>query len=63
MWPEIWSIWKEVDPRRDREVMVIAHDYRRRRVQIRGASRTLWACVSRFNGKRGGYAKVDRDAN
>ena len=73
MEPRVGDIWKEVDPRSERHVVVIgcASD-RPRGVQIQTAYRApetinwrtagpmRWVKGSRFNGKHGGYALVIR---
>ncbi len=59
------QIWKEVDPRFDRKIVItLAKD---QDVKVRGCddqgnfkprSREAWANKDRFNGKRGGYAYI-----
>lgn len=71
--PRVGDIWKEVDPRFNRHVLVIAdHGGGDGKVQIQGCYRVpetigwkaygmrRWASVKRFNGRRGGYALVIR---
>ena len=59
-WPEIGSWWRENDPRGTKFArQVIAHRKLDGRVQLDGPVKT-WARIERFNGKRGGYSKVDK---
>ena len=52
---KIGQRWREVDPRFTRIVEVIGLDEEKQKVQIQWV-RKSWARLSRFNGKRGGYA-------
>ena len=59
-YPPIGSRWKDRDTRSNRTIEVIRHDVARRRVRIHCIeTQTLsWAKPERFNGKSGGYAKI-----
>lgn len=69
---EVGQRWREVDPRFNRIVAIVEIDERGEgSVLLRNATktggqgsrgyRTTWAKLSRFNGKRGGYAPVIGD--
>ena len=62
-YPAVGSHWKEVDPRINRVVEVVAHDTARRKVGITRmhSIQVTWAKVERFNGKRGGYRPATPD--
>ena len=59
-YPPVGSKWKEVDTRVARTVQVIRYDLATGRVRINciETQRLTWAKPERFNGKRGGYAKL-----
>lgn len=61
----VGQVWREVDPRFTREVVVLEiapknGDVRTRNVAHGGRGR--WSKLSRFHGKRGGYAFVKESA-
>lgn len=60
---EVGQHWREVDPRVDRVVEIVAIGVER--VQIRaiytgGIGIPRWAMKKRFNGKRGGYRLIEK---
>lgn len=58
-YPPIGSLWRENDPRSwGLKRRVLAHDFDRGKVQLDGPVKT-WAKAERFNGKRGGYSRVN----
>lgn len=60
-YPEVGSKWKELDARVKRTIKVIRHDVAKRRVRIAciETDSLTWAKPERFNGKSGGYARID----
>jgi hypothetical protein len=60
-YPSIGSKWKDLDSRVKRTVEVIRYDPAKPRIRIAcvQTQRLSWAKPERFNGKSGGYAKVD----
>src|SRR5258706_4421905 len=60
-YPSIGSKWKDLDSRVKRTVEVIRYDPAKPRIRIAclQTQRLSWAQPERFNGKSGGYAKVD----
>lgn len=61
-WPPIGSRWREVDRRFDRVIVVLRHNERMDKVGIKTEGKSGfsgWAKRSRFNGKSGGYARID----
>lgn len=72
MKPEKNQIWREVDPRYDRYIMVLDVKPGRRGVLVQTSerdnhgqwvpaprSRKAWCDIERFNGKRGGYEPME----
>ncbi len=57
-WPSIGSLWRENDRPGSVVKEVIAHDKVYKRVRLKGAIKT-WASLHRFNGKPGGYSRVE----
>jgi hypothetical protein len=59
--PPIGSTWLDRDPREKRTVTVIRYDAERQRVRIHCVKTDVlsWAKPERFNGKSGGYARID----
>jgi hypothetical protein len=59
-YPPVGSKWKEIDVRVARTVEVIRYDTTKGLVRINciETQRLTWAKLERFNGKRGGYAKI-----
>ncbi|MBI3375306.1 MAG: hypothetical protein HY017_26605 [Betaproteobacteria bacterium] len=59
-YPPVGSRWREVDERVARTVQVIRYDLVKGRVRINciETQQLTWAKPERFNGKRGGYAKI-----
>jgi hypothetical protein len=60
-YPMIGSRWQEVDPRFTRIIEVVyGFDTIEKKVRVKNVKtgRVTWAQVSRFNGKRGGYAPL-----
>jgi hypothetical protein len=59
--PPIGSKWQDCHPRAKRTIQVIRHDLPARRVRIHCIeTETLsWAKQERFNGKSGGYSKIE----
>ena len=59
-YPPVGSKWKDRDLRARRTVEVIRYDLAKRRVRIHciETQSLSWAKPERFNGKSGGYAKV-----
>lgn len=59
------QIWREVDPRFKRRVLVMAVSAKFgvliRNVKSQPGSKGRWARIDRFNGKRGGYV-LDTEA-
>lgn len=68
------QIWKEVDPRFERRVIITDVVEGRRGIQVQGVvpdfnygwkpaprSRKAWCDRERFNGKRGGYELFEQD--
>ena len=60
-YPPIGSKWKERDVRVSRTIEVVRYDVANGRVRINciETQRLSWAKPERFNGKSGGYARVD----
>jgi hypothetical protein len=60
-YPGIGSKWKDLHSPVERTVQVIRYDHAKPRVRIAciQTQRLSWAKPERFNGKSGGYAKVD----
>ena len=60
-YPSIGSKWKDLDSRVKRTVEVIRYDPAKPRIRIAclQTQRLSWAKPERFNGKSGGYAKLD----
>jgi hypothetical protein len=60
--PPIGSTWLDRDPREKRTVQVIRYDAQKRRVRIHCIETDVlsWAKPERFNGKSGGYARIER---
>lgn len=58
--PPIGSKWRELDVRVKRTIQVVRYDPAKRRVRIAclETDRLSWAKPERFNGKRGGYARI-----
>ena len=58
--PPIGSQWRELDVRVKRTIQVVRYDPAKRRVRIAclETDRLSWAKPERFNGKRGGYARI-----
>lgn len=58
--PPIGSRWKENDPRVERIVTVLGYEERTGQVCITSKPGVIsWANPKRFNGKRGGYSRVN----
>lgn len=57
---EVRQIWKEVDPRYDRQIEVVGFCEETGKVIIKSNVRKTKARRERFNGKRGGYELVSR---
>lgn len=59
--PPVGSKWKERDLRVSRTIEVVRHDLANGRVRINciETQRLSWAKPERFNGKSGGYARID----
>lgn len=57
---KVGQVWREVDDRFVRRVMVLAVDEKNQLVLLRNVKfaggKGRWARMDRFNGKRGGYA-------
>ena len=60
-YPPIGSKWKEVDVRVGRTIEVIRYDVAKALVRINclETQRLTWAKLERFNGKSGGYARIE----
>jgi hypothetical protein len=60
-YPPIGSKWKERDQRVSRTIEVVRYDVANGRVRINciETQRLSWAKPERFNGKSGGYARID----
>lgn len=57
---KVGSIWKEVDPRLDRQIEVVGFCDETGKVIIKSNGRVTKARRERFNGKRGGYEMLPR---
>ncbi|MGQ0545183.1 MAG: hypothetical protein ACT4P3_07605 [Betaproteobacteria bacterium] len=59
--PPIGSEWKDRDLRVKRTVKVVRYDLAKRRIRIHclETDTLSWAKPERFNGKSGGYARLD----
>ena len=59
--PVIGSEWKDRDLRVKRTLRVVRYDPEKRRVRIHCIETDIltWAKPERFNGKSGGYARVE----
>jgi hypothetical protein len=60
-YPPVGSEWKDRDLRVQRTVRVVRYDVERRRVRIHCIETDIlsWAKPERFNGKSGGYSKIE----
>ena len=60
-YPVIGSKWKDLHSQVNRTVEVIRYDHAKPRIRIAciETQRLSWAKPERFNGKSGGYAKID----
>jgi hypothetical protein len=59
--PPIGSQWRDRDVRKSRTLKVIRYDSEKRKVRIHciETDTLSWAKPERFNGKSGGYARID----
>ena len=59
--PPVGSKWKEADQRVARTVQVVRYDIENGRIRINclETQRLTWAKPERFNGKSGGYVKIE----
>jgi hypothetical protein len=60
-YPPVGSKWKEADMRVARTVQVVRYDIENGRIRINclETQRLTWAKPERFNGKSGGYVKIE----